>query len=269
MQSLCLVLKLSLFQNPVGFLIRITIFSFDENLMSKEIFNQFFLELGVIDWSSLIITAIIQYYLFTSSIKTIKKIINFSGILVYLAMLFFVYIVYSKIEVDLLNSFHSIFKFDEALNIQNAIPLITVFGTMFAYFSIIIVNFGDYSKHLKNETDLKIGNYSLLLNIILFSSMAVFITLGTDIFFNKQINLERVLTNPTDIVAQLDQSNITITVLIFVIISSVGTNLIANYIPSSYSLINFISKLSVKSTGLIISVLGFFIGGFGFRLLVK
>ena len=93
--------------------------------------------------------------------------------------------------------------------------------------------------------------------------MAVFITLGTDIFFNKQlINLERVLTNPTDIVAQLDQTNITITVLIFVIISSVGTNLIANYIPSSYSLINFIpSKLSVKSSGLIISVLGFFIGG--------
>ena len=247
----------------VGFLIRITIFSFDENLMSKEIFNQFFLELGLIDWSSLIITAIIQYYLFTSNIKTIKNIINFSGISVYLSMLFFVYIVYSKIEVDLLNSFHSIFKFDEALNIQNAIPLITVFGTMFAYFSIIIVNFGDYSKHLKNETELEIGNYSLLLNIILFSSMAVFITLGTDIFFNKQlINLERVLTNPTDIVAQLDQTNITIAVLIFVIISSVGTNLIANYIPSSYSLINFMpSKLSVKSSGLIISVLGFFIGG--------
>ena len=56
----------------VGFLIRITIFSFDENLMSKTIFNQFFLELGVIDWFSLAITALIQYYLFTSSIKTIK-----------------------------------------------------------------------------------------------------------------------------------------------------------------------------------------------------
>ena len=83
--------------------------------------------------------------------------------------------------------------------------------------------------------------------------MAVFITLGTDIFFNKQlINLESVLTNPTDIIAQLDQTNITITVLIFVIISSVGTNLIANYIPSSYSLINFIpNKLSIKSSGLI------------------
>ena len=48
----------------VGFLIRITIFSFDENLMSKEIFNQFFLELGIIDWSSLIITALIFIKLF-------------------------------------------------------------------------------------------------------------------------------------------------------------------------------------------------------------
>ena len=247
----------------VGFLIRITIFSFDENLMSKTIFNQFFLELGIIDWSSLTITALIQYYLFTSSIKTIKKIINFSGILVYLAMLFFVIIVYLKIQGDLFNSFYSIFKFKEAFNMQNAVPLMTVFGTMFAYFSIIIVNFGDYSKHLKNETELTKGNYSLLLNIILFSFMAVLITLGTDILFNKQlIKLDQVLTNPTDIIGQLDQINITVIVLIFVIISAAGTNLIANYIPSSYSLINFIpNKLSAKSSGLIISVLGFFIGG--------
>ena len=247
----------------VGFLIRITIFSFDENLMSKTIFNQFFLELGVIDWSSLAITALIQYYLFTSSIKTIKKIINFSGILVYLAMLFFVIIVFSKTQGDLFNSFYSIFKFEEAFNMQNAVPLITVFGTMFAYFSIIIVNFGDYSKHLKNEAELTKGNYSLLLNIILFSFMAVLITLGTDILFNKQlIKLDQVLTNPTDIIGQLDQINITVIVLIFIIISAAGTNLIANYIPSSYSLMNFIpNKLSTKSSGLVISVLGFFIGG--------
>ena len=247
----------------VGFLIRITIFSFDENLMSKTIFNQFFLELGIIDWSSLTITALIQYYLFTSSIKTIKKIINFSGILVYLAMLFFVIIVYLKIQGDLFNSFYSIFKPEEAFNMQNAVPLMTVFGTMFAYFSIIIVNFGDYSKHLKNETELTKGNYSLLLNIILFSFMAVLITLGSDILFNKQlIKLDQVLTNPTDIIGQLDQINITVIVLIFIIISAAGTNLIANYIPSSYSLMNFIpNKLSKKSSGLIISVLGFFIGG--------
>ena len=200
----------------VGFLIRITIFSFDENLMSKEIFNQFFLELGIIDWSSLTITALIQYYLFTSSIKTINKIINFSGILVYLSMLFFVIVIFLKVQGDFSNSFYSIFKFEEAFNMQNAVPLITVFGSMFAYFSIIIVNFGDYSRHLKNETELIKGNYSLLLNIILFSIMAVLITLGADVFFNKQlITLDRVLTNPTDIIGQLDQTNITITVLIF------------------------------------------------------
>ena len=45
----------------------------------------------------------------------------------------------------------------------------------------------------------------------------------------------------------------TILVLIFIIIASASTNLIANFIPSQYSLINFIpSSLSLKSSSIII-----------------
>ena len=45
--------------------------------------------------------------------------------------------------------------------------------------------------------------------------------------------------------------------------ASLSTNLIANFIPSQYTLINFIpSSLSIKSASLIISILGFFVGIF-------
>ena len=37
-------------------------------------------------------------------------------------------------------------------------PLITVTGTVFAYFAFVILNFGDYSRYIKNENELKKGN---------------------------------------------------------------------------------------------------------------
>ena len=140
-------------------------------------------------------------------------------------------LIFSKVQGELINSFFSIFSFDDTIALKNIFPLISVFGTMFVYFSIILVNFGDYSRYVNNESELKKGNYSLIVNIILFSFMAIFITLGADIIFNKQlIKLDRILTNPTDIIRQIGQVNLTILVLIFVLISSAGTNLIVNYL---------------------------------------
>ena len=51
---------------------------------------------------------------------------------------------------------------------NNIFPLISIIGTMFSYFSIIIVNYGDYSRYVKNEKELNIGNLSLILNLISF-----------------------------------------------------------------------------------------------------
>ena len=51
--------------------------------------------------------------------------------------------------------------------------------------------------------------------------------------------------------------------LIFIIISSVSTNLIANFIPSQYVMVNLApSTLSIKKTSIIISVFGFLISIF-------
>ena len=50
---------------------------------------------------------------------------------------------------------------------------------------------------------------------------------------------------------------------IFIIIASASTNLIANFIPSQYSLINFFpSSLSLKSASVIISICGLLVGIF-------
>ena len=140
----------------------------------------------------------------------------------------------------------------------------TVTGTIFAYFSIVILTFGDFSRYVKNETQLKKGNFSLIINLIIFSFLALFIVTGVDAFLKQDTgNLSRILTNPTDIVGKIDNLLVTILVFIFLIIASVSTNLIANFIPSQYSLINFFpSSLSVKSASIIIAFFGLLVGVF-------
>ena len=136
-----------------------------------------------------------------------------------------------------------ILNFDNFLNYKNIAPIITVAGTIFAYFSIILISFGDFSRYVKNENELKNGNLSLLINLIIFSIFAVFIVIGSDAFLNQQFEeIERIYTNPTDIIGKFDNLQITVLVLFFIIIASASTNLVANFIPSQYSLINFSSK---------------------------
>ena len=57
---------------------------------------------------------------------------------------------------------------------------------MFAYFSILLVNFGDFSRFVKNENELKKGNASLIINLILFSIFAIFIVIGVGYNFKSE-----------------------------------------------------------------------------------
>ncbi len=73
--------------------------------------------------------------------------------------------------------------------------------------------------------------------------------------------MERILVGPTDIIGKFDNIFLSIIVLFFILFASASTNLIANFIPSQYSLINFApSKLTPTSAGIIIGIFAFFIG---------
>ena len=248
----------------IGYLIRIIFFSFDASFLDKEIFLIFLLSLNIIDWSSIIFAILIQVFLFSAGMNFNKRLIKFSAVTVYLGMLLFFFAVLLSDVKFSIKVFVNILDFSNFVELSNLMPVITVAGTMFAYFSIVILSFGDFSRYVKNETELKKGNLSLLLNLIIFSFLAVFIVAGAEGILSKNnTELEKILTNPMDIIGKLDNLLITNLVLIFVIIASLSTNLIANFIPSQYSLINFLpSTLTVKSSSVLIGILGFVISIF-------
>ena len=253
----------------IGYLIRIIIFSLDNTLLDQEIFLTFLLGLNIIDWVSFIIVIIFQTLMFSVGAQFNKKLVNYSAIIVYAGiLLFFFTVLLSDVKMTA-NAFISILDFKNFLNSDNVAPILTVAGTIFAYFSIIIISFGDFSRHVKSEDDLKKGNLSLILNLIIFSFFAVFIVVGSDTFLNQKFeDLDRIFTNPTDIIGKFDDIQITIIALFFIIVASASTNLVANFIPSQYSLINFSPKnLTLKSASYTISVIGFFIGIFWLTVL--
>jgi NCS1 family nucleobase:cation symporter-1 len=227
------------------------------------------LGLNIIDWGAFIIALALQAFLFSKSQHFNRTIIKFSTITVYMGMILFFIVVLLYDVKTVSTAFADIFSLSNIFDKSNIAPLITVAGTVFAYFSLIIVNYGDFSRYVKNENELKKGNLSLILNLLIFSFFSVFIVIGSDIFLNKNMgNMERILTNPTDIVGKIGNIQITIIVLFFISFASASTNLIANYIPTQNTLLNFLpTKLNIKSTAIVISIIGFIIGIFWLPLL--
>jgi NCS1 family nucleobase:cation symporter-1 len=248
----------------IGFLIRVLMYSVDNSILQKEILLVFFIGLNIIDWAAIIISITLQTYLFSVGMNFNKRLIKFSALLIYAAMAMFFLIVFLSDVKLTAKSFINILDFQNIFNANNVGPIITVAGTTFTFFSIVILSFGDFSRYVKNEQELRKGNLSLILNLIIFSFFSLFIVTGADAFQNlNQQNVEMILTNPTDIIGKLDNILLVSLALIFIIIASASTNLIANFIPSQYTLINFDpSSFSFKSASYVIAIFGFIIGVF-------
>jgi NCS1 family nucleobase:cation symporter-1 len=198
-----------------------------------------------------------------------KRLINYSAITVYLGMIiFFLGVLLSDVKLTS-QAFSELLDYKNFFVVENIFALLTVAGTIFAYFSIMITSFGDFSRYVKNEDELTKGNLSLIANLIIFSIFSVFIVVGSDVFLNLRfLDLSSILTSPTDIIGKFDNTTITVIVVFFIIIASASTNLVANFIPSQYSLINFIpSSLNLKSASYVISILGFLVGIFWLTVL--
>ena len=248
----------------IGFLIRVLMYSVDNSILQKEILLVFFIGLNIIDWAAIIISITLQTYLFSVGMNFNKRLIKFSALLIYAAMVMFFFIVFLSDVKLTAKSFINVLDFQNIFNANNVGPIITVAGTTFTFFSIVILSFGDFSRYVKNEQELRKGNLSLILNLIIFTFFSLFIVTGADAFQNlNQQNVEMILTNPTDIIGKLDNILLVSLALIFIIIASASTNLIANFIPSQYTLINFDpSSFSFKSASYVIAIFGFIIGVF-------
>ena len=212
-----------------------------------------FLGLTGIDWIAYIIVAGFQIGLFPMGIEWVGKFLNWAGPFVYLVMIALALMIWYQAGNGIWAEIGTIFQGGEGSSVAG---FVAVVGTMVAYFAAVIINFGDFSRFVKTETQMRAGNFwGLPVSMAFFSFIALFITAGAVVLFGER------LTDPTAIVERVDNLALTLIAAITFFAATVGINLVANFIPAAYDIANMApAKISARTGGLITAGIAFVIG---------
>jgi len=228
-----------------------------------------FLGMNNIMWISFIFVSGFQIYLFWQGIDLIRKFLNFAGPAVYAVMIVLMLVIWFKAGGGLISEVGTIFSGGSASGgfegLSSMGAFLAVFGTMVGYFAAVVINFGDFSRFVKNEKEMKKGNlYGLVGNIILFSFITLMITGGTIAVFGEYV------AEPTAMVGRVDNILLTVVAAFAFFAATVGINMVANFIPPAYDLSNLMpGKINFRMGGLITAGFGFVIGGLWVAVITK
>jgi len=224
-----------------------------------------FLGMDGIDWISFIFVAGFQIYLFWQGIDLIRRFLNFAGPAVYAVMIILMLTIWAKAGGGLLSEVGNIFSGVGSYSGGAFAAFLAIFGTMVAYFAAVVINFGDFSRFVKNEKEMRKGNlWGLPGNIFLFSFIALMVTAGTVSVFGETF------TNPTEMVARVGNLGLTIIAAFAFFAATVGIYMVANFIPPAYDLSNLMpGKINFRIGGLITAGFGFVIGGLWVAVITK
>ena len=215
-----------------------------------------FLGMSTVGWISYIVVWIFQLVMFMRGIEWITRFLNWAGPFVYAVMIALMCMIWYEAGDQMLPAVNSIFKGTGDYAGGPVMAFLAAMGTMIAYFAAVVINFGDFSRFVKDEKALRKGNWwGLPGNVALFSFIALFVTAGTVVVFGEK------LTNPAEIIERVDNIYLTIIAATCFFAATIGINMVANFIPSAYGLANLMpNKVNFKMGGIITAIISFFIG---------
>ncbi|MDZ7749196.1 MAG: NCS1 family nucleobase:cation symporter-1 [Halofilum sp. (in: g-proteobacteria)] len=224
-----------------------------------------FLGMTGVGWISFIIVWLFQIALFWRGIEWVRQFLNWAGPTVYVVMLILMGLIWYEAGSDLIPALGTIFSGGGDYEGGPVTAFLAIAGTMIAYFAAVVINFGDFTRFVRSEREMKIGNFlGLPLNVALFSFIALIVTAGTLAVFGER------LTNPTDIIERVDVLPLTIIAAIIFFVATVGINMVANFVPPAYDLANLVpSKIDFRIGGLITAIVAFFIGALWVSVISK
>ena len=219
-----------------------------------------FLGMTWVDWVSYVFVAALQVLLFVGGIAWIEKFLNFAGPAVYVVMVALLVAIWIQAGDRLLPAVGSIFNNSSVEGWDAVVAFFGVIGTMIAYFSAVIINFGDFARFSKSERKMRLGNFTgLPVSLAFFTFLSLFITAGAYIVLQDGQGVP--LTNPAEIVGLVGNVFLTIVAAITFVVATIGINLVANFIPPAYDLSNLApQRISFKTGGYLTAAIGFIIG---------
>ncbi len=212
-----------------------------------------FIGLSYLGWVGFVSMWIIQAVVFMFGMDMIRRVIDWSGPAIYLAMAALCFFMIDKAGWENI-SFNLSSKTLDGWDViaQMVIAIALVAG----YFAGPTLNFSDFSRYCGSYKQLKFGNLlGLPLNFILFSLFAVIIVSASIPVFGEMI------VDPVETVKRLDSGLITVLGALTFIFATVGINIVANFVAPAFDFSNVSpQKISFKTGG--------FIAAFGSILLM-
>jgi NCS1 family nucleobase:cation symporter-1 len=204
-----------------------------------------FLGLSTLGWFSFLFMWIFQLLIFLNGMETIRKFIDFCGPAVYVVMFILAgWMLWQTGTSSLSLQLSPSAEGSPILHMASAAMLIV------AYFSALLLNFGDFARFGKNEKAMKLGNLlGLPLNFIVFAIITVIVTAGTVQVFGKAI------MDPVQIVEKIGNPWVVAIGSITFIVATMGINIVANFVSPAYDISNLRpEKIDFKLGGLITSI---------------
>jgi nucleobase:cation symporter-1, NCS1 family len=218
------------------------------------------LGLDAVDWTAYLVVAGLQVILFVRGISWIERFLNFAGPAVYLVMIALLVAIWVQAGDRLLPAVGSLFAHADVTGTAAVAAFVGVIGTMIAYFSAVIINFGDFARFSRSEESMARGNFlGLPVSLTFFTFLSLFITAGAYIVYQDGQGVP--LTNPADIVASVGSTALTVLAALTFLVATLGINLVANFIPPAYDLSNLApQRISFRTGGYLTALFGFVIG---------
>ncbi|MCG8545186.1 MAG: NCS1 family nucleobase:cation symporter-1 [Alphaproteobacteria bacterium] len=219
-----------------------------------------FLGMTPVGWSSFVIAWAFQMFLFWKGIEWIRFYLNWAAPAIYAVMIVLMLMLWVHAGPGLLTQLGDIFEGQGSHGGHPGGPVaafMAVVGTMIALYGPIILNYGDFTRYVRHESDMKLGNLlGLPLNVAFFAFIALYITAGAAVVFGER------LTNPTEIIRRVDNLALTVVASLTFFAATVGINVVANFVPPANDLSNLLPRrISFRKGGLIAASVAFVVGG--------
>ncbi len=213
------------------------------------------LGLTLVGWISLVVVSAFQVLLFWRGITAIRNFLNCAAPAVYLVMLALLAILWAKAGHDFLPEVGTIFEGSGAYKQGPFAAFMAVVGTMIALYAPLIVNYGDFSRYVRSEAAMKMGNLlGLMTNIGFFALIALLVTAGARVVFGET------LTDPTEMIKRVDDPLLTVVAALAFFIATVGINVVGNFVPPANDLSNLLPRhISFRRGGLIAAAVAFLV----------
>ncbi len=204
--------------------------------------------LSTLAWFSFLFMWFFQLVIFLSGMERIRRFIDFCGPVVYVVM--FILAIWMLYQAGF-SSLALQLSPPASSNTATVGVMANAAMLIVAYFSALLLNFGDFARFGKDEAAMKTGNFlGLPVNFLVFSIITVIVTAGTLKVFGQAI------MDPVLIVEKIGNPVVVIIGSITFIVATMGINIVANFVSPAYDISNLKpEKINFKMGGLITSIL--------------